>query len=93
MLILVYEICNHTGWDCEIMWRKNKLLVHPSKGFNVFEMKLSTARIEVVPTVQHAFFSFSLIHNIASLLVILISESILCLIILHFHWIKVPKPT
>jgi hypothetical protein len=52
-----FGVCNHTRWDREIMWRKTNLLVHPSKGFKVFcdETELSTARIDVVPTVQRFF--------------------------------------
>jgi hypothetical protein len=53
------KISNHTSWNRKFMRRKTNLFVQPSKGFNVCdETELSTARIDVVPTVQIRFFLF-----------------------------------
>jgi hypothetical protein len=51
------KISNHTCWNRKIVRRKTNLFVQPSKGFKVFcdETELSTARIDVVPTVQIRF--------------------------------------
>jgi hypothetical protein len=54
---LGYEISNHTCLESKCGGKTN-LFVQPSKGFKVFcdETELSTARIDVVPTVQNTFF-------------------------------------
>jgi hypothetical protein len=51
------KVCNHTSRNRKFMRRENKFICPTIKGFNVpcEETELSTARIDVVPTVQIRF--------------------------------------